>query len=162
IAAMVSEGITGLEAHLLQAAAGRFPQAVIRQVRGWSEEQWAAATDALCTRGLLTTDGATDADGATGPAPGAEPATAPPDPAPAAADGVLGLPPAGRAVLDTIEAHTDERAWTGGLTALGERGVEEVLALLRPSVRAVVASGMLPPVNPTGLNPASAAGGRPR
>ena len=155
IAAMVSEGITGLEAHLLQAAAGRFPQAVIRQVRGWSEEQWAAATDALCTRGLLTTDGATDADGATGPAPGAEPATA-------AADGVLGLTPAGRAVLDTIEAHTDERAWTGGLTALGERGVEEVLALLRPSVRAVVASGMLPPVNPTGLNPASAAGGRPR
>src|SRR5262249_27542793 len=155
IAAMVSEGITGLEAHLLQAAAGRFPQAVIRQVRGWSEEQGAAATDALCTRGLLTTDGATDADGATGPAPGAEPATA-------AADGVLGLTPAGRAVLDTIEAHTDERAWTGGLTALGERGVEEVLALLRPSVRAVVASGMLPPVNPTGLNPASAAGGRPR
>src|SRR5262249_33999314 len=106
-------------------------RAVIRQVRGWSEEQWAAATGALRARGLLTTD----ADGATGPAPGAEPATA-------AADGVLGLTPAGRAVLDTIEAHTDERAWTGGLAALGVRGVEEVLALLRPSVRAVVASGM--------------------
>jgi len=34
---------------------------------------------------------------------------------------------------------------------LGERGVERVLALLRPSVRAVAASGMLPDVNPTGV-----------
>jgi hypothetical protein len=59
--------------------------------------------------------------------------------------------PAGRAVLDTIEAHTDERAWTGGLAALGERGVEEVLALLRPSAHAVAASGMLPDINPTGV-----------
>jgi helix-turn-helix protein len=99
----------------------------------------------LCARGLLTTDGAAAVDRAAGPAPGAEPG--------AAADGVLGLTPAGRAVLDTIEAHTDERAWTGGLAALGEQGIEEVIALLRPSVRAVVASGMLPPVNPTGLNP---------
>jgi hypothetical protein len=127
IAAMVNEGITGLEAHLLQAATGRFPQAVIRQVRGWSEGEWAAAADALCARGLLSRDGA------------------------AGPDGGLSLTPAGRAVLDTIEAHTDERAWTGGLAALGERGVEEVLALLRPSVRAVAASGMLPDINPTGL-----------
>ena len=63
----------------------------------------------------------------------------------------LGLTPAGRAVLTTIEVHTDERAWTGGLAVLGERGVEEVLALLRPSARAVVASGMLPDINPTGV-----------
>jgi hypothetical protein len=127
VAAMVSEGITGLEAHLLQAAAGRFPQAVIRQVRGWSEDEWAAAADALCARGLLSRDGT------------------------ASPDGALSLTPAGRAVLDTIEAHTDERAWTGGLAALGEQGVEEVLAMLRPSVRAVAASGMLPEINPTGL-----------
>lgn len=38
-----------------------------------------------------------------------------------------------------------------GLAALGERGVEEVLELLRPSARAVVSSGMLPHVNPTGV-----------
>jgi helix-turn-helix protein len=60
--------------------------------------------------------------------------------------------PARRAVLATIEARTDERAWTGGLAALGEQGVEEVLALLRPSARAVAASGLLPAINPTGLS----------
>ena len=133
IAAMVSEGITGLEAHLLQAAAGRFPQAVIRQVRGWSEGEWAAAADAMCARGLVSRDGTASPDGA------------------AAADDALSLTPAGRAVLVTIEAHTDERAWSGGLAVLGERGVEQVLALLGPSARAVAASGMLPAINPTGL-----------
>jgi hypothetical protein len=133
IAAMVSAGITGLEAHLLQAAAGRFPQQVIRQVRGWSEDEWAGAAGALCARGLLGGDGTASPDDAGAPG------------------GALSLTPAGRAVLKTIEAHTDERAWTGGLAALGEQGVEEVLALLRPSARAVVLSGMLPDINPTGV-----------
>jgi len=133
IAAMVNAGITGLEAHLLQAAAGRFPQPVIRDVRGWSADEWAAAADGLCARGLLRDDAASTR-GAAGPA-----------------DGALGLTPAGHAVLKTIEAHTDERAWTGGLAALGEHGVEDVLALLRPSAHAVVSSGMLPKVNPTGV-----------
>ena len=55
-------------------------------------------------------------------------------------------------MLETIEAHTDERAWTGGLAPLGEQGTEEVIALLQPSVDAVVASGMLPQVNPAGLS----------
>jgi hypothetical protein len=131
---MVSEGITGLEAHLLQAAAGRFPPGVIRQVRGWSEDEWTAAADALGSRGLLGRDGTASRDAAADPA-----------------DGALSLTPAGRAVLTTIEAHTDQRAWTGGLAALGEQGVEEVLALLLPSARAVVLSGMLPNVNPTGV-----------
>jgi len=55
-------------------------------------------------------------------------------------------------VLETIEAHTDDRAWTGGLAMLGEQGAEEVIALLRPSVDAVIASGMLPQINPAGLS----------
>ncbi len=121
IAALVTEGITGLEAHLLQVADGRFPEELIRQARGWPDEDWAAAADALRSRGLLT-----------------------PDASPT-------LTAAGRAVLEAIEAHTDERAWTGGLSLLGEQGTEEVIALLRPSVRAVAASGMLPRVNPAGL-----------
>jgi hypothetical protein len=50
-----------------------------------------------------------------------------------------------------VESRTDERAWTGGLSLLGEQGVDEVVALLQPSVRAVVSSGILPEVNPTGL-----------
>lgn len=125
IAALVSEGVTGLEAHLLQVANGRFPEAVIRQARGWTDEEWAAAATALRDRGLLAPD----------PAPGSVPV----------------LTPAGRAVLDTVEARTDERAWTGGLYRLGETGTDEVIALLAPSMRAVVASGMLPQVNPAGL-----------
>jgi Helix-turn-helix family len=124
IAALVSEGISGLEAHLLQVAAGRFPDALIRQVRGWPAEDWATAARALHGRGLLTA----------GDSPG--------------------LTPAGRAVLTAVESRTDERAWTGGLSLLGEQGAEEVLTVLRPSVRAVFAAGIIPEVNPTGLRPA--------
>jgi hypothetical protein len=121
IAALVNEGISGLQAHLLQLANGRYPEAVIKQARGWPEEDWAAAADALRSRGLLT-----------------------PDSSPTLTD-------AGRAVLDTVETSTDERAWTGALSPLGEQGAEEVVALLEPSVRAASASGILPDINPAGL-----------
>jgi hypothetical protein len=50
-----------------------------------------------------------------------------------------------------VEARTDELAWRDGLAVLGEHGVEEVLNVLRPSVRAVAASGMLPEISPTGV-----------
>jgi hypothetical protein len=122
VAALVGEGISGLQAHLLQVANRRFPGELIRQARGWPEEEWAAAAEALRSRGLLTA--------------GADP----------------GLTPHGETVLTAIESRTDERAWTGGLCLLGEQGLEEVVALLEPSVRAVVASGMLPEVSPTGLS----------
>jgi hypothetical protein len=121
IAALVSEGISGLEAHLLQVADGRFPESVIRPVRGWSEEEWADAARALQSRGLLT------------------------------ADTVPSLTPHGQTVLTAIESRTDERAWTGGLCLLGGQGAEEVVAILEPSVRAVAASGVLPEISPTGL-----------
>jgi hypothetical protein len=122
IAALVTEGITGLQAHLLQSASGHMPQEVLQRARiGWTDEDWAGAADALRGRGLVTAG------------PG------------------LALTPAGRTLLDSVEARTDQRAWSGGLAALGEQGVEEVLTLLRPSVRAVAASGMLPEINPTGL-----------
>ena len=122
VAALVNEGITGLQAHLLQSASGHMPREVLQRARvGWTDEDWAGAADALRDRGLLSAG------------PG------------------LALTPAGRAVLDTVEARTDERAWDGGLAALGEHGAEEVLALLRPSVRAVAGSGMLPAISPTGL-----------
>ena len=63
-------------------------------------------------------------------------------------------------MLDSVEERTDERAWTGGLAALGEHGAEGVLSLLRPSARAVAASGMLPAINPTGLRTRMARIGR--
>ncbi len=93
-------------------------------MRGWPAEDWAAAARALQRRGLLTVGSSAE------------------------------LTSAGRGVLAAVEARTDERAWTGGLSLLGEQNAEEVLALLRPSVRAVIASGIMPEVNPTGLRPA--------
>jgi hypothetical protein len=122
VAALVSEGISGLQAHLLQVADRRFPDVLIRQARGWPREEWATAAKTLQSRGLLTAD----------PTPR--------------------LTPTGQAVLEAIESRTDKRAWTGGLALLGEHGVEEVIALLQPSVHAVVDSGMLPEVSPTGLS----------
>jgi hypothetical protein len=106
----------------LGAANAALEQEVLQRARiGWTDEDWTGAAGALRGRGLLTAG------------PG------------------LALTPSGRALLDSVEASTDERAWSGGLAALGEHGVEEVLALLRPSVRAVATSGMLPEINPTGL-----------
>ncbi|HUK67836.1 MAG TPA: hypothetical protein VLW50_03615 [Streptosporangiaceae bacterium] len=121
VAALVVAGISGLEAHLLQTAAGRFPAEVIRLARGWTEQDWAGAAGRLRARGLLTGD--------------AEPL----------------LTAAGRALLAGIEMRTDDAAWAGGLAALGEPAVDEVVATLRTSVDAVLASGVLPADNPTGL-----------
>jgi hypothetical protein len=59
----------------------------------------------------------------------------------------------GAEFLDAIEEQTDDRAWTGGLAALGEDGVEKALATLRPSVQNLWRAGILPDLNPTGLPP---------
>lgn len=57
VAALVACGISGLEALLLQVGLGRFPDELMRSVRGWSEAEWAAAADGLRQRGLLAGDG---------------------------------------------------------------------------------------------------------
>jgi hypothetical protein len=121
VAALLAAGVTGLEALLLQVGAGKFPAELMRSVRGWSEQDWAAAANALRSRGVLDGDGR--------------------------------LTAWGREFLDAIEERTDERAWTGGLSALGKDGVERVLTTLRPSVRALWESKVLPDINPTGLPP---------
>src|SRR5262249_50396866 len=121
IAALVTEGIAGLQGARAGSGPGHMPQEGLRRARiGWTDADWAGAADALRDRGLVTAG------------PG------------------LALTPAGRTLLDSVEARTDERAWSGGLAALGEHGVEEGITLLRPSVRAVAASGMLPEIHPTG------------
>jgi hypothetical protein len=62
VAALVSHGVDGIGAHLLAAGTKGIPAAVLRDNRGWSEEEWEAATAALATVGLLHSDGrATDA-----------------------------------------------------------------------------------------------------
>lgn len=61
IAAMVAGGLSGLEANVLQVAAGRGEAAVMQTARGWSPEQWQAAADGLAGRGLLQEDELTEA-----------------------------------------------------------------------------------------------------
>jgi hypothetical protein len=122
VAALVTAGVSGLQAHLLQVAAGRFSADMIRLARGWTEQDWADATGQLRKRGLLTGDAA--------PA----------------------LTARGRALLTDIETRTDDAAWAGGLVALGEPAVDEVVSILGTSVAAVSASGVLPAINPTGLS----------
>ncbi len=61
-AALLAAGIRGVEAHLLAAGSRAIPAEVLRDNRGWSEEEWDDATEGLAGRGLLHGDGrATDA-----------------------------------------------------------------------------------------------------
>ena len=122
-AALVAAGVSGLESHLLQAAAGRFSGKLMRTVRGWSEEDWSKTDARLRDRGLLA---------------GSDKAT---------------LTDSGWAALDEVEAHTDRAAWSGGLAILGEDGVADVVDVLAPAVDAMWASGIIPDINPTGLPP---------
>ncbi|EHK84473.1 SCO6745 family protein [Saccharomonospora azurea] len=63
IAALVAEGLSGLDALVTHIATGKsFRADVARETRGWTEAEWSAAEDALRERGLLDDTGAlTDA-----------------------------------------------------------------------------------------------------
>jgi hypothetical protein len=58
IAALVLNGLSGLEALLTHVATGRgFAVDAAKLTRGWSDEQWTAAGAALAGRGILDDDG---------------------------------------------------------------------------------------------------------
>jgi hypothetical protein len=57
VACLLSEGIDGCEAHVLAAGAGQLPGSFLREYRGWSEEEWAAAAGRLAARGWVEGDG---------------------------------------------------------------------------------------------------------
>ena len=57
VACLLADGVDGCEAHVLAAGAGQLPGAFLREYRGWSEEEWAAAAARLRARGLVTGDG---------------------------------------------------------------------------------------------------------
>jgi hypothetical protein len=56
VAALLHAGVTGLEAMILQVAAGQADDRFLRVTRGWSRGEWAAAVDGLRTRGLIEGD----------------------------------------------------------------------------------------------------------
>jgi hypothetical protein len=57
VAALLVHGLNGVEAHVLAAGTKAIPVAVLRDNRGWSEEEWDGATARLAGAGLLHTDG---------------------------------------------------------------------------------------------------------
>ncbi|MEV6637535.1 hypothetical protein AB0M54_43080 [Actinoplanes sp. NPDC051470] len=61
VSALLQAGVTGVEANVLQVAAGRSPREFLQVTRGWSDDEWGAATDALRTRGWVSDEGLTDA-----------------------------------------------------------------------------------------------------
>jgi hypothetical protein len=54
---LVDAGVAPCEALLLQAAAGRSPEDVLRANRGWPDDEWGAAAASLQARGLLDDEG---------------------------------------------------------------------------------------------------------
>jgi hypothetical protein len=63
VACLLADGIDGCEAHVLASGAGQLPGSFLREYRGWSEDDWAAATARLRDRGLVEEDGALTAAG---------------------------------------------------------------------------------------------------
>lgn len=63
VAALTAADITGLEAHVLATAVRGGDPAVLRDNRGWSEDEWAAAVQALADRGFVDRDGIATAVG---------------------------------------------------------------------------------------------------
>ena len=64
VAALLAAGLSGLEALVTHCATGKgFVPAVAQLTRGWSDEQWAAASASLIDRGLLTPEGGLTAEG---------------------------------------------------------------------------------------------------
>ncbi|MEV6975283.1 hypothetical protein [Kitasatospora sp. NPDC093806] len=112
LAAWVTAGVTGLQSHhLLTAELGR--SEMMRELRGWTPEQWSEAAETLVARGLL--------DAASGT-----------------------LTPEGRELRDRVERQTDELSWSGGLSVLGEDGVDKICADLAPLADSVRTAGLAP------------------
>lgn len=123
VAALVGAGVSGAHALVLQVAAGKVTEPVLRSARGWSVPEWAALVGDLSGAGLVT----------------GEP-TAPE------------LTAEGAALLERVEAVTDEAAWRGALARLTEDAVAELTVVLAPLVDAVK-TAVVPANNPVGTGP---------
>jgi hypothetical protein len=61
VTALLQAGVSGLEANVLQVAAGRAPREFLQVTRGWTDDDWGAAEDSLRTRGLISDPETTEA-----------------------------------------------------------------------------------------------------
>jgi hypothetical protein len=115
IAQLLNHGLDGIEALVMHEATGELPVSILRQTRGWSEDEWAAATDRLRERGWIR---------------------------PAGASEHLTLSEEGAAVRQEIEVATD-RLSVYAYEAIGEEGCDTLRGLARPLSRVVVDSSGL-------------------
>jgi hypothetical protein len=118
IAALVCEGLTGLEALVTHAASGAVPASALLATRAWSAEQWQAAAEGLVTQGLLSEPG----------------------------DVTVGTAPvfsdAGTAQRNRIEEVTDELS-RAPYEVIGEVGCLRLRELGTPLSKAVVDAGLM-------------------
>jgi helix-turn-helix protein len=63
VAALLLEGLSGIEALVVHAASGEVSAEALRRSRGWSEVEWSAAVEGLRSRGVLDASGALSAEG---------------------------------------------------------------------------------------------------
>jgi hypothetical protein len=56
IAAMTTEGISGIEALVIHGATGEVPRGTLQSTRRWTDDEWDAAVEGLQRRGWLTAD----------------------------------------------------------------------------------------------------------
>ncbi|QXC59515.1 hypothetical protein KSP35_14080 [Aquihabitans sp. G128] len=66
VAASVAAGLSGLDAHVTFAATDAVPRERLQGARGWTDDEWAAATAGLVERGWLDGEGALTAAGRAG------------------------------------------------------------------------------------------------
>ncbi|MFX0575532.1 SCO6745 family protein [Nocardia nepalensis] len=121
MAELVAHGLSGLQALVMQVAAGKAPESVMRPSRGWSEQEWSDAADELRARGLIA----------------GEPTS--PE-----------LTGVGAELLGQVELGTDEAAWNGALSALSQDAIAELTNSLASLVQRVQES-VVPPINPIGM-----------
>lgn len=57
IAALVADGVSGIEALLMHGGTGTIAAGVLQRTRNWDDDAWTAASDLLIDRGLLDADG---------------------------------------------------------------------------------------------------------
>jgi hypothetical protein len=57
VAALMLDGLSGLEALICHAASGDVPAETLRATRAYSADEWASGVDALATRGIVNADG---------------------------------------------------------------------------------------------------------
>lgn len=132
VAALVAADLSPCEALVLFGADHGLDPAYLRKARGWSEEEWAEAEDALRSRGLV-----------------AESST------PAA------LTPAGRALREDVERRTDAaaaRPWR----ALGEARTARFVELMTPVARRLAEFNEAMRLNPMALDAARELADEPR